>query len=213
MDHLCTLERQLRRDIALETDKEALDDGAIFRLVDEMQTVTRPSGVAHIPVKITQGARMNEALQGAVQLPQRTAQIVHQRLGAPDLGQRRARQPACHPQRMGLALFLFDRGQYLPRQARFQARYGERRISLGQMLQERCLEFAFNARFTGIHDFQNPVSRSIARLQPEIAITLAVERRGTRRHPEMKLGQHFSLLRRKIGGGIRNIGHGRHFTG
>ncbi len=81
------------------------------------------------------------------------------------------------------------------------------------MLEKRGLEFAFHRRLAGIDDLQYPVRRPIARFQAEIAVALAVERRSTRRHAEMKLGQHFGLFWRKIGGGMRNIGHGRRFTG
>lgn len=82
VDHLRARKRKLRSDIALETRKEVLDHRAVFRLVDEMQALTRPACMAQIPIEIPQRTRMYEALQGTIEFAQCTAQIFEKRFRA-----------------------------------------------------------------------------------------------------------------------------------
>lgn len=104
VDHLRAQKRKLRSDIALETRKEVLDHRAVFRLVDEMQALTRPACMAQIPIEIPQRTRMYEALQGTIEFAHCTAQIFEKRFRALPFRKRRSGEPACHAQCMRLAV-------------------------------------------------------------------------------------------------------------
>ncbi|MNX73915.1 hypothetical protein D3C86_1053320 [compost metagenome] len=210
VNDLRTQTRKLRLDVLFEAFNEAFQNGPSARIFHKVQARSRTCGVTQIPVEITHRARMDEALKCTVDLTERLAEAAHQFEGTLDLGQRRSVQPAHQAHRMGFARGRYRSGEVFTGKAFLQKRHGKLGIVSGEMTENGRLKLAFNARLGRVDDLQNP-SRIGSRVQPVVAVALAIQRRGRTNNVEKLLTEFFGIPGRELGGRMREICHGSCF--
>ncbi len=166
--------REPRGDPLVEAVEKALEKSTILEIGHICEPSGRTSGIADVPVEIAQCARMHEAFERGVEAAEHPAEGVKCSIAPIGLCERSSRNPGDQPQSMdGPA--PRGRREVLAGQSRLQMRNRQVSCIFAGVLQQRCLEVAFDFRFGAVDDLQN-VAAAITGIDLEVLVPLAVQR-------------------------------------
>lgn len=166
--------REPRGDPLVEAVEKALEKSTILEIGHMCEPTGRTSGIAYVPVEVAQCARMHEALERGIEAAEHPAEGVKRSVAAIGLRERSSRNPGDQPQSMDHPA---PRGRREVRtgQCRLQMRDRQVPCIFAGVLQQRCLEVAFDFRLGAVDDLQN-VAAALAGIDLEVLVPLAVQR-------------------------------------